>query len=80
MLSQLERDLISMRIIEALKTKRSLEKGQLQSSLYDSKQKEISEYPKKQIPIATISKLISVGKQRSLLNYINSRRLKEKGF
>lgn len=82
MLAELERDLISLRTKEALAARKSQgqilgkPKGSIQKSLYDPYRKVILECLQKNMDIANISRFIQVGKPRSLLDFIRTRKLK----
>lgn len=82
MLAELERDIISLRTKEALASKKKQgvivgkAKGTIQDSIYDAKRTEIVALLAKRISVVNISKIIGVGKPRSLLIYMNRRKLR----
>lgn len=82
MLAELERDIISLRTKEALASKKKQgviigkAKGTIQDSIYDAKRLEIVGLLAKQISVVNISRIIGVGKPRSLLIYMNKRKLR----
>lgn len=82
MLAELERDIISLRTKEALASKKqqgiSLGKkaGIIQESIYDKKKDEILLLLSKKISVVDISRIIGIGKPRSLMIYLNRRNLR----
>jgi putative DNA-invertase from lambdoid prophage Rac len=76
MLAEIERDLIIQRTKEGLVAARSRGKilgkprGTIQFSIYDSRQPDIKALLAKKVPIASISKIIGIGKVDSLRNYV----------
>ena len=79
MLAELERDIISLRTKEALASKKQQgikigkTAGIIQESIYDKKKDEIILLLSKKISVADISKIIGIGKPRSLMIYLNRR-------
>jgi len=82
MLAELERDITSLRTKEALASKKSqgikLGKtaGIIQESIYDKKKDEILLLLSKKISVVDISRIIGIGKPRSLMIYLNRRGLR----
>ena len=82
-LSKMEKDIISLRTKEILSIKRKhgsnigKAKGTIQNSIYDTKKEQILLLLSKKISILDISRVIGIGKPRSLLIYLNKRKLRE---
>ncbi|WNE41654.1 MAG: hypothetical protein AM1032_000394 [Mycoplasmataceae bacterium] len=82
MLAELERDIISLRTKEALAAKKQQgikigkTAGIIQNSIYDEKKDEILFFLSKKIPVTDISRIIGIGKPRSLLIYLNKRKFR----
>jgi putative DNA-invertase from lambdoid prophage Rac len=82
MLAELERDIISLRTKEALASKKKQgvnfgkPKGTIQNSIYDERVEEIKLLISKKLSVVDISKIIKIGKPRSLLIYLNKRKLR----
>lgn len=83
LLSELERDFISLRTKESLKAKRELgvtlgkPKGTIQSSMFDKHKEKIIELLGYGVPVAKIVSIIGVGTRQSLNTYIKKRKLNE---
>ncbi len=83
LLSELERDFISLRTKESLKAKRELgvtlgkPKGTIQSSMFDEHKEKIIELLGYGVPVAKIASIIGVGTRQSLNTYIKKRKLNE---
>jgi len=82
MLAELERDIISLRTKEALASKKmqgvkiGKKAGIIQESIYDKRKDEILLLLSKKISVVDISRIIGIGKPRSLMIYLNRRGLR----
>jgi len=80
--AQQERNIISQRTKKVLQSKKDagikLGKllGSIQKSIYDDKKEEIKLLLSKDIPLTNISKIIGLGKTKSLVVYLKRRNLK----
>ncbi len=81
LLSELERDFISLRTTEALKAKKAQgiilgkPKGTLQGSMFDVHKEKIVELLGYGVPVAKIASTLEVGTRQSLSTYIKKREL-----
>ncbi len=83
MLTSLEKDITSLRVREVLLVRKKQggsigkARGTIQHSIYDSKKEQILLLLSKKISVLDISRIIEIGKPRSLLIYLNKRKLRE---